>query len=474
MLDNHKLKSLLKRESMKTDISFPKDFIWGTASSAYQIEGAWNEDGKGPSIWDSFTHTPGKIDNNENGDIAIDHYHRWKEDIRMMAELGLKTYRFSTSWTRIFPEGMGKVNLKGVDFYDRLIDELLRNKIEPYLCLYHWDLPQIMQDKGGWPTRKIAEYFADYAGFMSEKFSDRVRQWITHNEPFVTAGAGYFLGEHAPGIKEPISAIKAIHHLLLSHGLATQAIHSASKQPVKVGIVLNLSPIHPATSSKKDVEAARRFDMIQNRAFLDPLLLGTSPITEMKLINKLVGSIIKPGDLELINQLDFLGVNYYTRTVMKHDPKFPIFATSQIHPVGNEYSGMWEIYPEGLSELLINIWEKYNPRMNSTHCMPELLVTENGIPVPDGVDFDGKIRDERRIRYLENHIHQVHKAIQRGVPVKGYFVWSFMDNFEWVLGYEKRFGLVFVDFKTQKRTIKESGYWFAKVIENNGFNSIIQ
>jgi len=457
-----------------TTIPFPKDFIWGTASSAYQIEGAWNEDGKGPSIWDTFTHVPGRIANNETGDIANDHYHHWKEDIHLMVELGLKAYRFSTSWPRIFPEGRGTVNKKGVDFYDRLIDELLRKKIEPFLCLYHWDLPQGMQDLGGWPVREMAYYFAEYARFMSEKFSDRVKNWITHNEPFVTAGAGYFMGEHAPGIKEPLSAIKAIHHLLLSHGLATEAIHSVSKQPVSVGIVLNLNPIHPATNSRKDVEAARRFDTIQNRAFLDPLLLGTSPISEMKLLNRLAGSVIKPGDLELINHLDFLGVNYYTRTVIKHDSKFPIFATSQVHPKGNEYSGMWEIYPNGLYELLVTVYENYSKQIKSPQTMPTMMVTENGIPVPDGFDFDGKIRDERRIRYLGQHILQVQKAIQKGVPVKGYFVWSLMDNFEWALGYDKRFGLVYVDFKTQKRTIKDSGKWFAEVIKLNSLNNKLE
>lgn len=456
---------------MKTDISFPKNFIWGTAASSYQIEGAWNEDGKGLSIWDTFSHTIGKIANNENGDVSIDHYHRWKEDIHLMSELGLKTYRFSTSWPRIFPDETGRVNLIGVAFYDRLIDELLRNQIEPYLCLYHWDLPQWLQDRGGWPVRETTGYFADYASFMADKFSDRVKNWITHNEPFVTAGAGYFVGEHAPGIKEPISALKAIHHLLLSHGLATQAIRAASRQSVKVGIVLNLSPVHPASSSKKDIAAAKRFDIIQNRAFLDPLLLGTSPIQELKLLSALVGSVIKPGDLKLINELDFLGVNYYTRTVIRDDPKFPVFSASQIHPKGNEFSGMWEIYPEGLSELLLHIWEKYGPPSNPQRKMPEIMVTENGIPVPDGIDFDGRVRDERRIRYLENHILQVHKAIQMGVPVKGYFVWSFMDNFEWALGYGQRFGIVYVDFKTQERTIKDSGHWFADIIRNNGFKA---
>jgi beta-glucosidase len=451
------------------DISFPKDFIWGTAASSYQIEGAWNEDGKGLSIWDTFTHTKGKIANNENGDVAIDHYHRWKEDIQLMADLGLKSYRFSTSWPRIFPNGTGQVNQKGVEFYDRLIDELLRKNIEPYLCLYHWDLPQSMQEKGGWPNREITNYFADYAGFMAEKYSDRVKNWITHNEPFVTAGAGYFIGEHAPGIKEPIPALQACHHLLLSHGLATQAIRTAARGPVKIGIVLNLSPIHPASPSKKDIAAASRFDAIQNRSFLEPLLLGTSPIQELKLLNTLVGSVIKPGDLQKINNLDFLGVNYYSRTVMRHDPKFPVIAAAQVHPEGNEYSGMWEIYPDGLSELLLKIWEKYGPKAYPERKMPELMVTENGIPVPDGIDFDGRVRDERRIRYLKKHILQVHHAIQKGVPVKGYFVWSFMDNFEWALGYGPRFGLVYVDFQTQKRTVKDSGHWYTDVIRDNGF-----
>jgi beta-glucosidase len=454
---------------MDTELIFPKGFKWGTASSAYQIEGAWNEDGKGLSIWDIFTHTPGKIINNETGDVSIDHYHLWKKDIQLMAQLGLKTYRFSTSWPRIFPEGTGPVNKKGIAFYDRLIDELLKNGIEPFLCLYHWDLPNRLQEKGGWPERDISRYFGDYAGFMAEKFSDRVGYWITHNEPFVTAGAGYFIGEHAPGIKEPFSAIRAIHHLLLSHGMAVQAIRSASRKPVKVGIVLNLSPVYPASTSKIDIKAAERFDLIQNRSFLEPLLLGTYPIMENKILKSLVGSVIKPGDLELINELDLLGINYYTRTVARNDPKFPVLSVSQVHPAGNEYSGMWEIYPEGLSELLLDIWGRYGPSsLNHGKKMPEIMVTENGIPVPDGKDFDGKIRDERRIRYLENNIQQVHKAIQLGVPVKGYFVWSFMDNFEWALGYGQRFGIVHVDLKTQKRTIKESGHWFADVIKNNG------
>ena len=453
-----------------TRFTFPKDFTWGSASSSYQIEGAWNADGKGPSIWDTFTHQPGRIRNEENGDISIDHYHLWKQDIHLMADLGFKTYRFSTSWPRIFPEGTGKTNPKGVAFYDRLIDELLKRKIEPWLCLYHWDLPQALQDKGGWPSRSITGWFSEYAAFMAQKFGDRVKYWITHNEPAVTAAVGYLLGEHPPGIKDPLSAIKTLHHLLLSHGMAYQAIHSNSKKPVKVGIVLNVSPAYPATDSKKDLEAASRFDLLNNRSFLEPLLLGQSPVTEIKLVKTLLGSTLQPGDLDQINHLDFLGVNYYSRTVVKHDFKTPVLELAQVHPPGSEYSGMWEIFPEGLFELLTSIWKRYGASAPNDHPFPELYLTENGIPVPDGLDFDGRIRDERRIRYLHDHIFQLQRAIQAGVPVKGYFVWTLLDNFEWAYGYEMRYGLVHVDFKTQKRTVQESGYWFSRVMLNNALD----
>ena len=443
-------------------ITFPKDFIWGVATSAYQIEGAWNEDGKGPSIWDTFTHTPGKIVNNETGDVSVDHYHRYKEDVALMKELGLDAYRFSVAWSRILPAGTGTINRAGLDFYDSLVDELLRKKIEPYVCLFHYDLPQALQDKGGWPNRDTALAFAEYAHVVTERLSDRVKVWFTHNEPWVTAAAGYFDGSHAPGIKDPVATFKAMHHLLLSHGLAAEAIRAAAKQPVKVGITLNLNPVHPATGSKKDRDAAMRMDTILNRVMLDPLLKGTTPMQEFAVGRMLTGSLIRPGDLEKIRSLDLLGVNYYTRTVVKNDPKFPVVAAVQIQPVGNEYSGMWEIYPEGIHELLLRIWKDYQ-----LTC--EIMVTENGVPVPDGLDFDGRVRDERRIRYLKNHIFQVHRAIEDGVPVRGYFHWSLMDNFEWALGYAQRFGLLYVDFGTLKRSVKDSGRWFAKVIADDGF-----
>ncbi|MCX6037367.1 MAG: GH1 family beta-glucosidase [Chloroflexi bacterium] len=418
-------------------------------------------------------HTPGHVVNGETGDVAVDHYHRYKEDVALMKELGLDAYRFSVAWTRVLPAGTGAINQAGLDFYDRLVDELLKHKIEPTLCLFHWDLPQALQDQGGWPNRETAFAFAEYARVVTERLSDRVKVWMTHNEPWVAAMAGYFSGEHAPGLKDVTAGIKALHHLLLSHGLAAEAIRASAKQPVKVGITLNLNPVHPASQSKKDRDAASRMDAILNRATLDPLLKGTTPIQEFAIGKLLSGSLIKPGDLEKIRTLDLLGVNYYGRTVVKHDPKFPVVAATQIQPEGNEYSGMWEIYPEGIYELLTRIWKEYfapHPAREGLGVRaPEIMITENGVPVPDGLDFDGRVRDERRIRYLRNHIAQVHRAMDEGVPVKGYFHWSLMDNFEWALGYSQRFGLVYVDFKTQKRTVKDSGTWFANIIKENGF-----
>jgi beta-glucosidase len=391
--------------------------------------------------------------------VAADHYHRWKEDIALLSDMGIQAYRFSTAWSRILPDGTGKVNKKGLDFYDRIVDELLKRKIEPYVCLFHWDLPQTLQDKGGWPNRDTTTHFAEYARVVTGRLGDRVNVWFTHNEPWVAAFVGHFLGDHAPGKKDIGAAVKSLHHILLSHGLAADAIRAEVKHPVKIGITLNLNPVDPATDSKKDREAAERVDMFMNRIVLDPLLKGTSPIQESAVAKLLTGRIIQDGDLEKIQQLDILGVNYYSRAVMKHDPKFPVVNVAQVHPEGNEYSGMWEIYPEGMYNILKQVWS-YQPTC-------ELMITENGVPVPDGVDFDGRVRDERRIRYLQNHIAQVHRAIEDGIPVKGYFHWSLMDNFEWNLGYGQRFGLVYVDFKTLKRIVKDSGRWFAKVIKDN-------
>ncbi len=459
---------------MSNFLAVPKNFIWGCAASAYQVEGGWKEDGKGLSIWDTFVHSPGHIANNETGDIAVDHFHRYKEDVSLMKEISLNAYRFSIAWTRILPNGTGNINQAGMGFYDRLVDELLNNGIEPYVCLFHWDLPQALQDRGGWPKRDTAYAFADYARVVSERLSDRVKVWMTHNEPLVAAMAGYFDGEHAPGIKDVPSAFKALHHLLLSHGLGAEAIRAAAKQPVKVGITLNLNPVHPYSPSKKDRDAATRLDTVLNRSTLDPLLKGTTPISEFAIGKMLTGSLIRPGDLEKICSLDLLGINYYTRTVVKYDPNFPVIAASQVQPEGNEYSGMWEIYPEGIYELLMRIQRDYfspfSNEKNPENLAPEIMITENGIPVPDGLDFDGRVRDERRVRYLMKHLAQVHRAMEEGVSVKGYFHWSLTDNFEWAHGFGKRFGLVFVDYQTQKRTVKDSGRWFANVIKENGYD----
>ncbi len=441
-------------------LTFPAGFVWGVATSAYQIEGAWNEDGKGPSIWDVFSHTPGKIANGDTGDVAVDHYHRYREDVRLMAELAIPAYRFSIAWSRVLPEGKGNVNPKGLGFYDRLVDELLKHKIEPYACLCHYDLPQALQEAGGWPERQTAYLFAEYAHLVASRLGDRVRTWFTHNEPWVSAMAGYFTGEHAPGVRDVRAAVWAFHHLLLSHGLAAQAIRSAISQPVNIGITLNIGPVHPVSDSPRDRAAAQRMDAVINRLQLDPLLKGTTPLEEFLFVKPLLKGLIQPGDLETIRTLDVLGVNYYTRSVIRYDAKVPLVNAQDVHPEGNEYSAMWEIYPQGIYELLRRVWDEYRPSCR-------IMITENGVPVPDGVDFDGRVRDERRIRYLRNHLVQVHRAIQGGVPVQGYFVWSFLDNFEWALGYGPRFGLVYVDYKTQKRIVKDSGYWFRQVVSAN-------
>jgi beta-glucosidase len=441
-------------------LSFPQGFLWGVASSAYQIEGAVSEDGRGPSIWDTFCRLPDKIRTGETGDVAADHYHRWDEDVRIMADLGVKVYRFSIAWPRIQPDGRGKVNPRGLDFYSRLVDALLARNIQPFPTLYHWDLPQPLQDRGGWPNRDTAHYFADYAARVGERLGDRVTRWVTHNEPWVAAFAGYFSGEHAPGMQDPVATFQAGHHLLLSHGLAVQALRSTCRRLPHIGIVLNLNPVHPETDSQADLETSVRFDGVLNRWFLDPLFRRQYPADLVELLGPVV-TPPQPGDMDTIAApLDWLGVNYYSRTVVRHDPSFPFIAATQVHPKGREYSQMWEIYPQGMYELLTRVWKDYRP--------PYLIVTENGIPVADEPDLDGQVRDVRRIAYLRNHIAEVHRAITQGVDVRGYFHWSLTDNFEWAHGYSRRFGLVYIDFATQKRTVKDSGWWYKKVIEQQG------
>jgi beta-glucosidase len=446
---------------MPVQLTFPENFFWGTATSAYQIEGAPAEDGKGPSIWDTFAHQTGKTYLGHTGDVAADHYHHLLEDIQVMHQLGLKSYRFSTSWSRVMPYGRGPANPAGLDFYDRLVDGLLSNGIEPILTLFHYDLPQTLQDEGGWPNRDTAYRFADYAKMMSEHFSDRVTWWITHNEPFVSATAGYLTGEHAPGIHDIGAALSSAHHLMLSHGLSVQAIRSAAARPLQVGIALNLSPVHPASQSEGDLLAARRYDGFLNRTTLDPIFNKKYPEDIMDLLGFFFPPI-EAGDMDTIGEpLDFTGLNYYTRAVVQHNADIPIIEFTELRPPESTYSQMWEVYPPGIYELVMRVWNDYHPQ--------KIFLTENGICVPDGVDVDGKIRDNRRIQYLQDHLTYVHRAISEGAPVMGYLVWSLLDNFEWSFGYQMRFGLVHVDFDTLARRIKNSGCWFSEVIQNNGF-----
>lgn len=441
-------------------IIFPKGFVWGAATAAYQIEGAANEDGRGESIWDRFSHTPGNVLNGDTGDVADDHYHRWPQDVALMQSLGLKAYRFSIAWPRIIPDGIGAVNDAGLDFYDRLVDGLLAAGIEPFVTLYHWDLPQALQDRGGWPNRDSAAWFADYTAVVSRRLGDRVHNWITLNEPWVSAFLGYMMGVHAPGIRDPKAAMQATHHLLLAHGQAVSILRRNGNGATRVGITLNLTWVDPASDRPEEVEAARRQDGFANRLFLDPVFKGCYPGDFMELCGDLAPQI-EEGDLQQISApLDFLGVNYYTRSVVADDPNMPMLRTRSIQPAGAEYTEMgWEVYPEGLYRLLRRLHEEYAP--------DAIYITENGAAFPDTVE-SGRVHDERRIAYLREHLTSCWRAIQEGVPLRGYFVWSLLDNFEWGYGYSKRFGIVFVDYATQERIPKDSAFFYRDVIAANG------
>ncbi len=431
---------------------FPKNFRWGTATTSYQVEGAVNEDGRGESIWDRFCATPGKILNGDTGSIACDHYHRYREDIQLMQDLGVNAYRFSIAWPRILPNGKGSVNNPGLDFYDRLVDTLLAANIEPFVTLYHWDLPQALQDKvGGWASRETAQAFAEYADVVSRRLGDRVQQWITINEPKVSAFAGYETGEHAPGLRDPKVAWQTAHHLLLAHGLAAAILRANGGANTRVGITLDLHPVHPAAMTSGDQQAAQLADGRSNRWFLDPVFRGSYPADIVAALGNLAPRI-EAGDGEIIAQpLDFLGVNYYFRMVVTQGEGSG--SVKIIRPKEAEYTQMgWEVYARGLYEMLLRLHQDYH--------IPQLYITENGAAFPDIVSEDGQVHDPRRVNYLREHLLQAHAAIEDGVPLAGYFLWSLMDNFEWALGYARRFGIVYVDFATQQRIVKDSGYWY--------------
>ncbi len=451
---------------MTDRLTFPAGFLWGAATAAYQVEGAANEEGRGVSIWDTFCKTPGKVTNGDTGDVACDHYHRYREDIELMAHLGLKAYRFSVAWPRILPAGIGGVNEAGLDFYDRLVDALLAKGIEPFATLYHWDLPQRLQDDlGGWPSRDIVEPFVHYADVVSRRLGDRVHHWMTINEPWVVAFVGYAIGAHAPGIQSWPDALKAAHNLLLSHGRAVPVLRANGDDKTQVGIVLNLGWVDAATDSPADQAVARRMDGYLNRWFLDPVFKGAYPADMVQFYEEsgwLETPTAQDGDMAAIAApLDFLGVNYYTRNVVGAGggPDAPM--GRPVKPEG-EYTEMgWEVYPEGLYKLLMSIHHNYGPRA--------MYITENGAAFVDAVTPDGCVHDPRRLAYLQAHFAQAHRAIQDGAPLKGYFVWSLMDNFEWGHGYTKRFGVTYVDYATQKRIIKDSGAWYTQVTRQNGF-----
>jgi beta-glucosidase len=434
------------------DFRFPDDFIWGVSTSAYQIEGAWNEDGKGESIWDRFVHSGGHVKGNATGDVACDHYHRWPEDIELLRQLGVSAYRFSIAWTRIFPNGRGAVNQAGLAFYDRLVDGLLEAGIAPFPTLFHYDLPWTLHRAGGWTNRDTAIAFGEYAEALARRLGDRVDWWITLNEPMIVAVLGYLSGEHAPGRRSPRAMAQAAHHLLLAHGEAVRAIRGASARPARIGIALNLAPVHPASDNPGDRRGAEKFDLFANRLFLDPILRGSYPAEFWKRFGPFAPAI-RSEDMKCIAEpIDFLGVNYYSRVVVSGNRFIPIVGARPVRPKQSEYSDMWEIHPPGLGELIERIWLDYHP--------PIILITENGVPSRDAPDPQGMVHDSVRISYLHRHIFEVEKLILKKVPVKGYFVWSLLDNFEWSLGYQMRFGLVHVDFTTQRRTPKDSFHWF--------------
>lgn len=438
-----------------TAFKFPPDFTWGTATASYQIEGAAHEDGRGVSIWDTFAHTPGKVVNGDTGDVACNHYHLVKPDIELMKALNINAYRFSIAWPRIFPQGRGVVNEVGLDFYSRLVDDLLDAGITPYVTLYHWDLPQTLEDEGGWLRRGIADDFVAYADTVSQALGDRVKHWITFNEPWCTAWLGYMIGVHAPGLRSdtPADALAATHHLYLAHGMSVPVLRRNSPG-AQVGITLNFSPADPATTKPEDLEATTIYDGWFNRWYLDPLFRKEYPADMLALYAPFLPDI-QPGDLETIGApLDFLGANYYSRAVIEASDS-PMMPFKSQRPEG-EYTAMdWEVYPLGLYNLLKRLHADYNP--------PAIYITENGAAFEDVLTPDGKVHDERRTAYFQGHLEKVQHAIEGGVPVKGYFAWSLMDNFEWAEGYTKRFGLYYVDYETQKRYLKDSGAYYASV-----------
>ncbi|NBE94969.1 beta-glucosidase [Nonomuraea sp. KC401] len=425
-------------------------FLWGTATAAYQIEGGVHEDGRGASIWDTFSHEPGRTRDGHTGDVACDHYHRWREDVALVSDLGLNAYRFSIAWPRVQPGGSGAVNEKGLDFYDRLVDALLAAGVQPVPTLFHWDLPQALQDRGGWMSRESAGRFADYAAIAAGRLADRVPLWITMNEPFVHMAFGYALGVHAPGQALMTDALPAAHHQLLGHGLAVGALRAAGAR--QVALTNNCTPVRAASADEADVKAAEAYDILHNRLFNDPVLLGAYP--DLSAYTAALG-FLQDGDLEIIAApLDALGINYYHPTRIAAPTAGAGLPFTDAGITGHPTTAFgWPVVPDGLRELLTGLRSRYGA------ALPPILVTENGCSQDDVPTEDGTVEDDGRIAFLEGHIEAMRRAMAEGVDVRGYFVWSLLDNFEWAEGYHQRFGLVHVDFATQRRTPKASYAW---------------
>jgi len=445
---------------MNDDYNFPQHFLWGAATAAYQIEGSPVSDGAGSSIWHRFAHTPGRVRNGDTGDVACDHYRRFREDIALMRELGLKAYRFSIAWSRVLPEGTGAINAKGLDFYDRLVDELLAQGIEPMATLYHWDLPAALDDRGGWLNPEVAHWFADYSRAVFRRLDGRVKLWVTLNEPWVVSDGGYLHGTLAPGHRSPFEAPRASHNLMRAHAASVAAYRAEGRN--RIGLVVNLEPKYPATANAADVAATLRAEAYMNRQYLDAALLGRYP-EELAEIFGEAWPRWKPEEVAPLRvPIDFLGVNYYTRSVTRADAtSWPLRASAvrQVHATHTEMS--WEVFAQGLQDALLWVKKRYGD-------VP-LYVTENGAAFydPPQAPADG-VQDPLRVAYLRDHLRAVHGAIAAGCDVRGYFVWSLLDNLEWSLGFSMRFGIVHVDFESQRRTPKASARFYSNVIATNG------
>ena len=447
---------------MSEQFEFPRDFLWGAATAAYQIEGSPLADGAGPSNWHRFSHTPGNTTNGDTGDVACDHYNRYRSDIALMREIGLKAYRLSISWSRIFPEGRGRVNPRGVDFYSQLIDTLLESGITPNVTLYHWDLPAALDDRGGWLNPDIASWFGDYATTMFNSLGDRVPMWSTINEPFVVMDGGYMHGNLAPGHRNMYEAPIVTHSLLRAHATAVQAFRARNAPDTRIGLVVNLDRKYPASDSPDDAAAARRFHGYGNEHYLDPVFFGRYPDA----LREIFGDawIERPADeMQLIREpIDFLGINYYTRMVVKRDFSRLPFKMSPVVQADAQHTEMgWEVFPAALTEVLTWVKERYGD-------IP-LYVTENGSAFADPpTAINARVEDPLRVAYLEAHLKAIRDAITKGVNLRGYFAWSLLDNYEWSYGYTRRFGIVHVDYQTQERTIKDSGRFYSRIIQSNG------